>query len=176
MSTALMSASTVKTCQSLVLERVFKIAVPSSLPRLDRANPARAVAQARGMKRRGRGRRAVHIRIRLASRSDGVGPRACATTGWATSRHDKDRERGLRTSGAPPQPDAGETGDFPMRSPEYSDIRRQMAVPEPEHHAERNLTPLAQVSSPKPPRACPQIAFARKLALGLAFRQRRCAW
>jgi hypothetical protein len=37
-----------------------------------------------------------------------------------------------------------------MRSPESSDIRRQMTVPEPEHHAERNLTPLAQVFSPKP--------------------------
>jgi hypothetical protein len=54
------------------------------------------------------------------------------------------------SNGAPPQPDERETGDLPMRSPESSDIRRQMTVPEPEHHAERNLTPLAQVLSPTP--------------------------
>ncbi|MCU0691230.1 MAG: L-aspartate oxidase [Polyangiaceae bacterium] len=54
-----------------------------------------------------------------------------------------------KPSEAPPQPKERETGDFPMRSPESSDIRRQMTVPEPEHHAERDLTPLAQVFSPK---------------------------
>jgi hypothetical protein len=36
-----------------------------------------------------------------------------------------------------------------MRSPESSDIERQMTVREPENHAERDLTPLAQVFSPK---------------------------
>jgi hypothetical protein len=57
-------------------------------------------------------------------------------------------------NGAPPQPDERETSDFPMRSPESSDIRRRMTVPEPEHHAERNLTPWAQVFSPKPSSLC----------------------
>jgi hypothetical protein len=66
----------------------------------------------------------------------------------------------IHPNGAPPRPDQRETGDFPMRSPESSDIRRQsqnlnttrrqMTVPEPEHLAERNLTPWAQVFSPKP--------------------------
>ncbi len=56
-------------------------------------------------------------------------------------------------AGLRPSPTSGRRATSPCGAPslQTSDIRRQMTLPEPEHHAERNLTPWAQVSSPKPP-------------------------
>jgi hypothetical protein len=85
--------------------------------------------------------RAERSMTRAVARARNVTLRQCSRAALGEARS---------PSGAPPHPDERETGDFPMRSPESSDIRRQMTVPEPEHHAERNLTPWVRGSSPKP--------------------------
>jgi hypothetical protein len=94
----------------------------------------------------------VGSRARLARRGRGLpGPLIPAGI-WEATDALAPSPCGRRLTGLRPSPTSGRRATSTCGAPSLQTSDDMMTVPEPEHHAERNLTPLAQVFSPEPSR------------------------